>query len=84
MKERKINKDLIESIQKVAEIWDIPFNTTSSLWPSVAGFVPDLTPVICGMGPVADQLYTPQESVLRISLIQRTLLLTQYLLSVGK
>jgi D-alanine-D-alanine ligase len=84
MKERKINDDLIMKIKKVAEDWDIPFNTTSSLWPSIAGLVPDLTPVICGMGPIADQLYTPQESVLRISLIQRSLLLTQYLLSVEK
>lgn len=84
MKERQINKELTKSIQEVAVSWDIPFSTTSSLWPSVAGLVPNLTPVICGMGPIADQLYTPQESVLRISLIQRTLLLTQYLVSTGK
>ena len=80
MRERKINTALSNAIQEVAQSWDIPFGTTSSLWPSVAGLVPDTIPVVCGMGPVADHLYSPQESVLRISLIQRTLLLTQYLL----
>lgn len=80
MKERKINKSLVKSISDVASEWDIPFNTTTSLWPSVAGLVPDVTPVVCGMGPIAGQLYTPLEFIHRISLIQRTLLLTQYLL----
>lgn len=81
MKERKKNKSLAVAMAGVAEEWGIPFQTTSSLWPSVAGLVPNVIPVICGMGPVAENLYTPQECVRRISLIQRTLLLTQFLLS---
>lgn len=80
MKERQINKRLEKRIREVASDWGIPFDTTSSLWPSVSGLAPNITPVICGMGPVADHLYTPEESVQRISLIQRTMLLTQYLL----
>jgi hypothetical protein len=64
----------------VAQNWGIPFQKTSSLWPSIAGLTPKTTPVICGMGPAAENLYTPLETVQRISLIQRTLLLTQYLL----
>ena len=84
MKSRKINKKMVDDIRDAASQWDIPLNTVSSLSPSVAGLVPSAVPVICGMGPVADQLYTPQESILRISLIQRTLLLTQYLLQTGK
>lgn len=80
MKGRKINKALHRSLAEVAQSWDIPFEVTSSLRPSVAGLVPEITPVICGIGPVAENLYTPRECVQRISLIQRTLLLTQFLL----
>lgn len=83
MKGRKINMGLKKEITETANQWDIPFDTISSLWPGVSGLVPSLTPVICGMGPVADQLFTPMESVQRISLIQRTLLFTQYLLKIA-
>ena len=63
-----------------AKEWEIPFKITTSLWPSVAGLVSDKTAVICGLGPVGDNLYTSQESIRRITLIQRTLLLAQFLL----
>jgi D-alanine-D-alanine ligase len=45
----------------------------------VAGLVPSSRAVICGLGPVARDVDTPQEAVLRLSLMQRTLLLAQYL-----
>jgi D-alanine-D-alanine ligase len=77
---RRANQPLFASIRDVAQEWEISFQKTSSLWPSVAGLIPKTTPVICGMGPAAENLYTPQETVQRISMIQRTLLLTQYLL----
>jgi len=35
--------------------------------------------VLCGLGPVARDTYTPDESVDRISLMQRTLLLAEFL-----
>ncbi len=79
MKEKRINKQVARSISDIADEWDIPFPTESSLWPSVGGLVPANTPVICGMGPAARDLYTPQESVNRTSLIQRTILLAQFL-----
>jgi D-alanine-D-alanine ligase len=41
--------------------------------------VPLEVPVICGIGPVARDLYTPREAVNRISLIQRTLLIAEFL-----
>ena len=72
MKDRQI-------LSSVADEWDIPFPTESSLWPSVGGLVPAKTPVICGIGPAARDLYTPQESVNRTSLIQRTILLAEFL-----
>ncbi len=65
----------------VAESWELPFGVESSVWPSVAGLVPEHTPVLCGMGPVATDLYTSQEAVSRVSVVQRTLLLAAFLAS---
>jgi D-alanine-D-alanine ligase len=79
MKDRQINNRLGKALSSVAEEWDIPFSTESSLWPSVGGLVPAKTPVICGVGPAARDLYTPQECVNRISLVQRTILLAELL-----
>jgi D-alanine-D-alanine ligase len=80
MKERKRNQTLVKCLKQVGEKWEIPVKTESSLWPSVAGLVPTEIPVICGLGPVATKLYTSREAVSRISLIQRTLLLAEFLL----
>ena len=72
---------LRDDLAAVAARWDIPLETETSAWPSVAGFVPSQRPCLCGVGPVARDLRTPQESVQRISLIQRTLLLAEFLTS---
>jgi D-alanine-D-alanine ligase len=80
MKERRGNRKLIRILRKTAEEWDIPLDTESSLWPTVAGLVPASTPVICGIGPVARDLNTYKESVDRVSIIERTVLLTKFLL----
>lgn len=79
MKAKKTNNSVLEALESVAEEWELPFAYDSSLWPSVAGLVKQGTPVVCGMGPFARDLYTVKESVERISLIQKTLLLAQYL-----
>ena len=50
-----------------------------SAWPSVGGLVPARTACLCGMGPVARDLRTPNEAVWRLSLMQRTLLLAEFL-----
>ena len=81
MPARRINTSLLKSLQVTAQKWDIPLNTETSLWPSVAGLVPPQVPVICGLGPAAQNLYTGQEAVSRISMVQRTLLLAEYLLN---
>jgi len=80
MTERRVNSDLIQDLKGIADDWDIPLVTESSLWPSSAGLVPDRVPVVCGVGPVAQDLHTSREAVSRISLVQRTLLLAQFLL----
>jgi D-alanine-D-alanine ligase len=80
MKERRGGKRLLRSIKSVADQWEITLKRESSVWPSVAGLVPARTACLCGVGPVARDLGTPQEAVQRISLIQRTLLLAEFLL----
>lgn len=70
---------LVDRLAEVGTRWEIPVARQSSSWPSVAGLVPPDTPCVCGVGPVAKGLRTPQEAVQRISLVQRTLLLAEFL-----
>jgi D-alanine-D-alanine ligase len=70
---------LFKSLKTVADEWEIPLEQESSVIPTAGGLVPAEIPVICGIGPVARDLYTPNEAVNRSSIIQRTLLMAQYL-----
>ena len=79
MKDRKANSRVLKSLRTIADEWEIPLNTESSVWPSAAGLVVDTSSVVCGMGPVGHHLHTPQEAVQRISLMQRTLLIARFL-----
>lgn len=79
MKERRNNLHFAKQLTAVAERWEIPFGRDSSVWPSVGGLVPAKVPVVCGMGPTSRDPYTPQEAVNRTSLVQRTLLVAQFL-----
>jgi D-alanine-D-alanine ligase len=78
---RRINEAFYREYRECAEKWQIPTDHASSLWPSVAGLAAADKPVLCGVGPSAHGLYTGQEKVSRISLIQQTLLLAEFLLS---
>jgi D-alanine-D-alanine ligase len=84
MEKRPANRRLAGALAEVAARWEIPFGQESSLWPSVCGLVPSSVAAVCGLGPVAKNLYTPREAVERISLLQRTLLLAAFLVSAGK
>ncbi len=79
--DHRASQALLKQMKQVAAKWKIPLAAESSVWPSVAGLAPAKTAVLCGIGPVATNLYTPEESVQRISLIQRTLLLAEFLLA---
>ena len=81
MPERRGTLRLAKSLSELATELDIPIKNESSVWPSVAGLVPAKTACLCGVGPVARGLGTPQEAVRRISIIQRTLLLAKFLLT---
>ncbi len=50
----------------------------------MAGLVPEPASVVCGVGPVTRDRGTPDEAVQRISLVQRTLLLAEYLIGRAK
>jgi D-alanine-D-alanine ligase len=76
---RPSGTELFEELERIAAKWDITLRRESSVWPSVAGLVPDDVACLCGMGPEAKDLGTPQEAVHRISLVERTLLLAQFL-----
>lgn len=79
MAKTRKSQQLVREMETIAAKWDIPLESESSLWPSVAGLAPKDAQVLCGVGPVATDLYTSQEAVHRISLVQRTLLLAEYL-----
>jgi D-alanine-D-alanine ligase len=79
MKDSRSGRKLFKSLSEVAQKWEIPLSQESSVLTSVGGLVPNRVPVLCGIGPVGRDLYTPQEAVNRISLIQRTLLIAEFL-----
>jgi len=84
MRKRRANERLLRALSRVASDWEIPIGHESSLYPSAAGLVPSSTGVVCGVGPVAAEIGTPREAVRRISLLRRTLLLTQFLAQYSK
>ena len=84
MKERRATVQLAKKLTEIAQEWEIPLKRESSVWPSVAGLVPAKTACLCGIGPVARDIGTPHEAVQRISLVQRTLLLAEYMVSIAK
>jgi hypothetical protein len=79
MKDRVSNQRLARMLESVASKWEIPLHRETSAWPSVAGLVPARTASVCGVGPVCRDRGTPNEAVQRISLVQRTLLVAEYL-----
>ncbi len=83
LRRRRNNSKLLQEFREVGEHWDIKVNEQSSAWPSVAGLVPATVPVVCGFGPYSKDLYTPQEAVNRLSIVQRSLLLAGYLAEKG-
>jgi D-alanine-D-alanine ligase len=82
MRDRVANKRLAKTYVETAGKWEIDVRPDSSVLSSVAGLIAGRTAVLCGAGPSGRNLYTPNEAVQRISLVQRTLLLSEFLLAV--
>jgi D-alanine-D-alanine ligase len=79
--ERPAGRALADDLARVASGLDIALERGTSAWPSVAGLAPADKACICAIGPVARDLRTPQEAVKRITLVQRSLLLAEFLVS---
>ncbi len=77
--EREAGRDLADELARLAADLDIALDVGSSAGPSVAGLVPADKACVCALGPVARHLRTPQEAVKRITLVQRSLLLAEFL-----
>ena len=80
MPERPGNQRLVDALEAAAAKWDIETERESSAWPSVAGLVEEGTAAVCGVSPAMKNGGTPDEAVQRISLVQRTLVLTEFLI----
>ena len=79
--ERSAGRKLAAELTRIASGLDIALERGTSAWPSVAGLAPADKACLCGIGPVARDLRTPQEAVKRITLVQRSLLLAELLVS---
>jgi D-alanine-D-alanine ligase len=77
---RRKNNEVISQLRQISEEWHLPFGTESSLLASAAGEVQADIPVVCGFAPASKGLYTPNEAIHRSELIQRSLLLSLFLL----
>ena len=77
--DRPAGRSLADGLAKIAARWEIPLERGSSGWPSVAGLAPLDKACICAIGPVARNLRTPHEAVKRITVVQRSLLLAEFL-----
>ena len=79
MRELPENAALLDKWNEVADYHGLSFERTTSSIASLGGLVGASTPCLCGIGPAAQGRGTPSESIERISLIERTLLLTEFL-----
>ncbi|WP_420638903.1 ATP-grasp domain-containing protein [Candidatus Poriferisocius sp.] len=79
MPETDQNAALLERWNDVADQHGISFQRTTSSVASLGGLVAATTPSLCGIGPAAHGRSTPDEHIERISLIERTLVLTEFL-----
>ena len=79
--ERAAGRRLAGELIRVACGLDITLERSTSSWPSVAGLVPADKACVCAVGPVARDLRMPQEAVKRITVVQRSLVLAEFLAS---
>ena len=79
MAEAPENAALLARWNEVADHHSLRFERTTSSVASLGGLVGTSTPSLCGVGPAADSRGMPNESIERISLIERTLVLTEFL-----
>jgi len=79
MKERPLNLRLLKTLATVAGDHGMTLRREGSAWASVAGLIPAKVACVCGLAPITQDRGTPNEAVQRISLVQRTLILADFL-----
>ena len=79
MPETPEGANLLAALNHAGESHGVQFTRETSSIASPAGLVGDGTPCICGVGPVAYDRGTPGENIERISLIERTVVLAEFL-----
>ena len=70
---------LLEALNSAGGPHGVEFTRETSSIASLAGLVDDTTPCVCGVGPVVSDRGTPGENIERISLIERTVVLAEFL-----
>ena len=70
---------LLAALSRAGESHGVQFERQTSSVASPAGLVDADTPCVCGVGPVAYDRGTPGENIERISLIERTVVLAEFL-----
>ena len=79
--QNKQSNQLIESLKTLTKNWTTTLSSESTLLPSPAGLIQSDKAVVCGLVPGTKKLHTPLESINRTEWVQKTLLITEYLLS---
>jgi D-alanine-D-alanine ligase len=73
--ESKVSLEFLESIKKIADSIDVKIHGSNRLISSDISYVADGVPAIDGLGPLGGSYRSPNEYILRDSLIDRALLL---------
>ncbi|MBI9012216.1 MAG: ATP-grasp domain-containing protein [Clostridiales bacterium] len=81
MNKNENQQELIMKLMNVYEDLQIPFGVDTKLFPSAGGDISEDVPVICGMSPATLELYNSEESILRLELLQKILIMTNFILS---
>ncbi len=81
MIKNNVQNDLIMRLKNISDELELPFGVDSKSIPSAGGDVAQGIPVVCGMSPSGRNLYSVNESINRLELLQKTVLLAEYLLT---
>ncbi len=73
--ESKVSLEFLESIKKIADSIDVKIHGSNRLISSDISYVTDGVPALDGLGPLGGNYRSPNEYILRDSLIDRALLL---------
>ncbi len=74
------SKKLLETLKAISSPWVKTLESESTLLPSPAGLIDNDKAVVCGLVPGSKKLHTAEESINRTEWVQKTLLITEFLL----